>query len=199
MCSCDGVLNERGVRDDDVLLVARARDGRAHAEPGDAHDPSIHLEHVAELDGALGEQDDARDEVLPHVLHGEADGHREDGPGSEQRAEVDAHRLHHDAQPDQGDGIAGHARDHVRDAAVGRAPQAEGARRATLRHPREQLRADRDADRGRQRGQRDRRGPDGEQRHVGQPADGPVGHRGGGGGGLAGPRAQGFGLHAFRS
>ena len=161
----DRGLHDGGVRDDDLLLVEGAGDGRPDSHLVHPHEAALDLEHVARLDRSLEEQDHPGDEVLRDVLHREADADGEDRAGREEGGEADAEGVEGEAEPHREDDVVDEAAGDAHAALAdtdGTKPAAEQA----LEGPGKEERA-----RGHQHEQQEQRGgdlgaPDREERPV---------------------------------
>jgi hypothetical protein len=69
----DDLRDQLRVRDDDEAAVPRADERVADAYGLDGSEELAHLDHVADVERAVGEQHHARDEVREHVFEREAE------------------------------------------------------------------------------------------------------------------------------
>ena len=107
-----------GIGDDDRGAGEGLDLGAAHA---DAFDEALVLSHhhpVADLDRALGEQDQARDEVVDHTLEPEADADGQGAGDQRKRREVDAGGVNGEERRENNADIADPGAERVPDAHV---------------------------------------------------------------------------------
>jgi len=90
----DLVGDQVRVGNDDLGAAPGADRARAHPDSPDLAPDVSHLHRVARLDGALERQDQARDEVVHHVLQAEADADRQGAGDQGEFRQVDAGRRY---------------------------------------------------------------------------------------------------------
>jgi hypothetical protein len=119
----DGLLGERAVGDEHHLIAERPQLDGAPRDALDHARPRADRDHVAHVEGLVGLQRDAREEVAERVLEGEADDDAEQGGAGEQRAEREGGEL--DFEDQRGQHHVGDEREDVADEVRGGAALAD--------------------------------------------------------------------------
>ncbi len=143
----DGVGDEAGVGHDEVDVVVRAQDGGARADLRDLRGELVDLDPVADLEGALDQDDQARHEVLDDVLQAEADPDPQRGAEGGEGRRPDPDRLQGHERAEDEHRVAREAPQHVAHADRQVGPREESIRNQLARQPRDDVRPDEDDDR----------------------------------------------------